>query len=104
MPAINLRKLRVYCLGQRYVRRPDDPLPRAVYVLYGNWDEVSRRSRLELLRDRDAHFDRVVHTDGWEDRLTALLHDKLHERGMRRRRSGYRYRRRGQNAPGRIRD
>lgn len=67
----------------------------AVYLLYDNWDEVSRRSRLDLLRDRDAHFDRVLHTDGWEDRLTALLHDKLFERGLRRRRSGYRYKKRG---------
>lgn len=67
----------------------------AVYLLYQNWDEISRRSRLDLLRDQDAHFDRVVHTPGWEDRLTALLHDKLSERDLRRRRSGYRHKRRG---------
>jgi len=62
----------------------------AVYLLYQNWDEVSRRSRLDLLRDQDAHFDRVVHKDGWEGHLTALLHDKMFERGLRRRRNGYR--------------
>jgi hypothetical protein len=67
----------------------------AVYILYDDWDEVSRRSRLELLRDHDAKFDRVVHTPGWQDRLTALIHDKLFERGLRRRRNGYRYRRGG---------
>ena len=67
----------------------------AVYLLYQNWDEVSRRSRLDLLRDQDAHFDRVVHTEAWEGRLTALLHDKLFERGLRRRRSGYRPKRKG---------
>ncbi len=67
----------------------------AVYLLYQNWNDVSRRSRLDLLRDQDAHFDRVIHTGQWEDRLTALLHDKLHERGIRRRRSGYRHRRGG---------
>lgn len=67
----------------------------AVYLLYQNWDEISQRSRLDLLRDQDAHFDRVVHTDGWQDRLTALLHDKLYARGLRRRRSGYRSKRRG---------
>jgi hypothetical protein len=65
----------------------------AVYLLYQNWEEISQRSRLELLKDQDAHFDRVVHTEGWEDRLMALLHDKLFERGLRRRRSGYRARR-----------
>ena len=68
----------------------------AIYLLYQNWSEVSQRSRLDLLRDQDASFDRVVHTAGWEDRLTALLHDKLHERGIRRRRGGYRYKRGGQ--------
>lgn len=67
----------------------------AVYLLYQNWTEVSQRSRLDLLRDQDAHFDRVVHTEGWQARLTALLHDKLFERGLRRRRSGYRPKRRG---------
>lgn len=66
----------------------------AVYLLYQNWDEASQRSRLDLLRDQDAHFDRVVHTEGWEDRLKALLHDKLFERGLRRRRNGYRPQRR----------
>lgn len=65
----------------------------AVYLLYQNWDEISRRSRLDLLRDQDAHFDRVVHKDGWEGHLTALLHDKLFERGLRRRRNGYRSKR-----------
>lgn len=67
----------------------------AAYLLYQDWSEVSQRSRLDLLRDQDAHFDRVVHTDGWQARLTALLHDKLFERGLRRRRSGYRPKRPG---------
>lgn len=67
----------------------------AVYLLYQDWDEATQRSRLDLLRDQDAHFDRVMHTVGWQDRLTTLLHDKLFERGLRRRRSGYRSKRRG---------
>lgn len=66
----------------------------AIYLLYQDWDEMSQRSRLDLLRDQDAHFDRVVHTDGWQDRLTSLLHDKLFERGLCGRRSGYRSKRR----------
>ena len=70
----------------------------AVYLLYQDWNEAAQRSRFELLRDQDAHFDRVVHKKGWEDQLTALLHDKLFERGLRRRRSGYRSRR-GRRGP-----
>jgi hypothetical protein len=66
----------------------------AIYLLYQDWNLASQRSRLDLLRDQDANFDRVVHSDGWQDRLQALLHDKLFERGLRRRRSGYRWKRR----------
>jgi hypothetical protein len=65
----------------------------AIYLLYQDWDEASKRSRLDLLRDQDAHFDRVLHSKGWQDQLAALLHDKLFERGLRRRRSGYRSKR-----------
>ncbi len=67
----------------------------AVYLLYDDWAEASQRSRLDLLRDRDAHFDRVEHRDGWEGSLKALLHDELFKRGLRKRRSGYRSRRLG---------
>lgn len=65
----------------------------AIYLLYQDWNEASKRSRLELLRDQDAHFDRVPHTEGWQNRLGALLHDKLFERGLRRRRTAYRSKR-----------
>jgi len=65
----------------------------AIYLLYQDWNEASKHSRLDLLRDQDAHFDRVPHTEGWQERLAALLHDKLFERGLRRRRSGYRSKR-----------
>jgi hypothetical protein len=34
----------------------------ALYVLYGDWKEVSQRPRSELLRAGDAVFDRFVHT------------------------------------------
>jgi hypothetical protein len=45
----------------------------ALYVLYEDWDEVSRRSRLDLLRDHDASFDRIIHTEDWEDRFHHLV-------------------------------
>ncbi|MGY6661184.1 MAG: hypothetical protein ACXIVO_02590 [Glycocaulis sp.] len=66
----------------------------AVYVLYDDWEVASRRSRLELLRDQDAKFDRVTHVGDWKGQLAALLGDKLAERGLRRRRSTRRYRKR----------
>ena len=57
----------------------------AVYVLYENWDEASQRSRIDLLRDHDAKFDRIIHNDNWEERLAVLLQAKLESRGLRRR-------------------
>jgi len=57
----------------------------AVYVLYEDWPTISQRSRLELLRDRDAHFDRIIHSDDWKDRLTTLIQKGLDERGLGRR-------------------
>ena len=53
----------------------------ALYVLYDNWQDVSKRSRLELLRGTTARFDRIVHTDGWEDRFQTLIEAELRKRG-----------------------
>jgi hypothetical protein len=53
----------------------------ALYVLYDDWKDVSKRSRLELLRGTTAKFDRVVHTDGWEDRFQTLIEGELKKRG-----------------------
>lgn len=53
----------------------------ALYLFYENWEALSQRTRLELLADRDAHFDRVVHTDGWQLRLNSLLQRAGYERG-----------------------
>lgn len=53
----------------------------ALYVLYENWEEVSKRSRIDLLRGTDATFDRVPHTDTWKKTFSAIL-----QREKRRRR------------------
>jgi hypothetical protein len=52
----------------------------AMYVLYDDWKDVSKRSRLELLRGTTAKFDRIVHTDGWEDRFETLIEAELEKR------------------------
>lgn len=54
----------------------------AVYVLYGDWQEVSKRSRIELLRSGTAQFDRFVHTDGWQERLKAHITREKKVRGI----------------------
>lgn len=55
----------------------------AIYVLYENWEDVSKRSRLDLLRDSDAHFDRIPHVADWQDRLIALIRSELRRRRRR---------------------
>jgi hypothetical protein len=53
----------------------------ALYVLYDNWQDISKRSRLELLRGTTKAFDRFVHTDGWEDRFLEHIRGELKKRG-----------------------
>jgi hypothetical protein len=51
----------------------------ALYLMYENWSALSQRSRLDLLTDTDANFDRIVHRVGWEIRLRNLLTTIFHE-------------------------
>jgi len=55
----------------------------ALYILYDNWEEVSQRSRLELLRGTDANFDRIPHTEGWEGAFRKILQREKRRRGIR---------------------
>lgn len=45
----------------------------AIYIMYENWQRLSQRSRLDLLGDSDANYDRIVHRRGWEERLRQKL-------------------------------
>ena len=56
----------------------------AIYVLYENWEDVSKRSRLDLLRDNDAQFDRIPHVADWQDRLLELIRFQMQKRRRRR--------------------
>ncbi len=51
----------------------------ALYLMYEEWEVLSQRSRIELLADAHANYDRVVHTAGWEERLIALLEINGHD-------------------------
>ena len=54
----------------------------AIYVMFEDWEELSKRSRLELLRDRNgAAFERIVHRPGWKDALTTIVNDRRRTRG-----------------------
>jgi len=49
----------------------------ALYIMYSNWEEMSRKSRIELLSGRyGKDFDRIIHTGDWKEKTKALLKDK----------------------------
>lgn len=50
----------------------------ALYLMYEDWKVLSKRTRIELLADTSANYDRVVHVAGWAGRLATLLHAKGH--------------------------
>lgn len=52
----------------------------ALYVLYENWEELSKRSRIDLLRGTDAAFDRIPHTDRWKKTFSAILQREKRKR------------------------
>jgi hypothetical protein len=46
----------------------------AVYLMYDDWQQLSQRSRVELISGRfGVNFDRIVHSSGWKDRVRALI-------------------------------
>jgi len=54
----------------------------AVYVMYDNWEELSQRSRLELLTGRlGDEFDRVIHRAGWQEEVRRLVEAKRENNG-----------------------
>lgn len=52
----------------------------ALYVLYDNWEEVSKRPRSDILRGTDENYDRFVHTDGWEKRFKNHIKEEIKKR------------------------
>lgn len=52
----------------------------ALYVMFGRWEELSRLSRTELLSSDREGFERIIHTDGWEEKLKRVL--EMHRDGV----------------------
>jgi hypothetical protein len=50
----------------------------AIYVMFDDWEDLSKLSRLELLRDRrGAGFERIIHRKGWKDVLKTVIEARL---------------------------
>lgn len=55
----------------------------ALYILYDNWEEVSQRSRTELLSGTDLRFDRIIHKDKWQDNFRHVMNREKRKRQIR---------------------
>lgn len=53
----------------------------AIYVMFEDWQEVSKRSRLDLLAGPRDKFERIVHRAGWEKLLRATINHFLYKMG-----------------------
>jgi len=45
----------------------------ALYVMHESWKELSKRSRIDLLRGDREQFTRIEHRDGWEVRIKKIV-------------------------------
>lgn len=46
----------------------------AVYVLFKEWEELSKRSRIDLISGKfGADFERVIHNPGWEEKTEEIV-------------------------------
>lgn len=54
----------------------------ALYVLHENWTEISRRSRIDLLRSRDVPFERFVHKPGWKEKFSDYMKEEKKRRNL----------------------
>jgi hypothetical protein len=52
----------------------------ALYVLYSSWEDVSKRSRLDLLNGTNKDYDRFIHTADWEERFKDHMATELRKR------------------------
>lgn len=53
----------------------------AIYVMYEDWQELSQKSRTELLSSSH-DFDRVLHTTKWKARLRDIVVEQKRNRGI----------------------
>ena len=52
----------------------------AVYILFGNWEDLSRKSRIDILSGKyGTDFKRVIHDKGWEEDVRKIVADKQNE-------------------------
>ncbi|WP_208875446.1 hypothetical protein [Streptomyces sp. PBH53] len=51
----------------------------AIYVMFEDWEELSKRSRLDLLGGSNRSFERITHRRGWEGRLRHAVQTRRND-------------------------
>jgi hypothetical protein len=50
----------------------------AIYILFDNWEELSKRSRIDLISGKfGTSFERVIHTRGWKDEVKFIVSKRI---------------------------
>ena len=52
----------------------------ALYVMFDDWHELSKKSRIELLSSKTAKFIRIPHTKTWKHRLRSIINKEMQKR------------------------
>lgn len=56
----------------------------ALYVLYENWPEIAKRSRLDFLKGTDEKFDRFLHVQGWQKKFMEHMRNEIKTRSQKK--------------------
>lgn len=48
----------------------------AIYVMFEEWEILSKMSRIELLAGKEKGFERIIHKSGWEGKLRKLVQQR----------------------------
>jgi hypothetical protein len=67
-----------YKFGDDFVAFENPRVGNALYLLRGNWQELSQLSRSQLLKSRSGDFDRIIHTANWFEKLRLAVYDYRH--------------------------
>jgi hypothetical protein len=57
----------------------------AMYVMFEDWQTLSQKSRIDLLKGGREGFERIEHRENWEDKFKAMLEHYRKESRRRRR-------------------
>ncbi len=47
----------------------------AMYIMFDDWENLSQKSRVELLSGHRDSFKRIIHKSGWEDEFTKVVEE-----------------------------